>query len=112
MEAWAIWAAPDIESSAERPAHWTTPARAGGDQPLQCVRAVRAGEATALENEPFARFEHCPRRGIGEQHICRGVDQDGSLPQSLEPVRRGIVTQVKRPELAMDAHGARDVPHR
>ena len=97
MEAQAIWAAPDIEFSAERPAQRTNAARAGGDQPLQGVRAIRAGEATALENEPFASFEHGPRRGIGEKHICRGIDQDGSLALAFEPLRRGAAHKVERP---------------
>ncbi len=83
--------------------------RAGRDQPLQCIRAVGAGEATALENESVAFVEHCPRRGICEQDICRGVDQDGSLPQTFEPLWRGAVHNVERPELAMHARGARDV---
>ena len=111
MEAQAIWAAPDIEFSAERPAQRTNPARARGNQPLQNVRAVGAFEATALEHESIALFEHCPCRGVGEQHICRGVDQDGSLAQAFEPLRRGAVHEVERPELAVDARGAHDVAH-
>lgn len=84
-------------------------ARAGGDQSLDYVRVAGAVKVAGSEDEPAARAEQRPGRGIGEQHPRGAIDQHHAPLQTFKPGGRGIMVEIANPKLSMNSHGAVDV---